>query len=197
MLGLALAVFAGFIGCGGSGGGGGGETPTITSIKDARGEEIADGETGVFPTSFTITFDTEMDIDTITAEGSVLIECGDMGEPALVPTLDDTKKILTATMEDAYKYQLLECEVTFTDNIKSLEDKAIVETKYTFTNACAVSDDFNTVTGFDTPAGSCWKIANIEGVIESSFPTWAELLDGDEGWASFDTANSSFNTSTE
>ncbi len=197
MLGLALAVFAGFIGCGGSGGGGGGETPTITSIKDARGEEIADGETGVFPTSFTITFDAEMDIDTITAEGSVLIECGDMGEPALVPTLDGTKKILTATMDDAYKYQLIECKVTFTNKIKSLDGKAIAETEYTFTNACAVSDDFNAVTGFDTPAGSCWKIENIEGLIESSFPTWNELLDSDEGWASFDAANSSFNTSTE
>jgi hypothetical protein len=187
---VATAMFVGFLGCGSSGGGGGGEAPTITEIQDAKGV-IEDGDTGVFPTSFKITFDKAMDIDTITEAGNVLIECGDMGEPVATAVLDDTNEVLTVTVEDAYRYQLLECEVTFTAEIKDLDGNAMEETKYTFTNACAVSDDFNAPSGFDGD-GSCWEIpADVPGMAQT-FKTWNALLNTTSGYATFNTAGSSF-----
>ena len=56
---------------------------------------------------------------------------------------------------------------------------------YTFTNACAVSDDFNALSINDDATSTCWNII----AIDPNYPTWASMT----GIMAFDTPNSTLN----
>ena len=158
--------------CGGGGGGTGADLPSgedgevlislpkVVSLKDASGNSIdLMGSTGVFPTSFTLTFDRGVDV----CRGCISLECPDLPE-GVAPTItveasDEEGKEYTVTVVDAYKYQLKTCVLTVSQDVTAAANAQASATKaqslnedvsFTFTNACAVSDDFNAV------SQDCW-----------------------------------------
>lgn len=155
----------------------------ILSLTDASGNALElDGSTGVYPTSFTLTFDQAMDETLMTAEGNIRMLCEAAGSADLtVEKTDEEGKVYTITVEDPYKYQLLECELIIGREIvgaassSTSASKALAEDiAYTFTNACAVSDDFN------ADSQGCWE------VVESWAEFGAEDDTGTQLWASWD-----------
>jgi len=170
-------------------------TPTVVSLTDASGNALElDGSTGVFPTSFTLTFGQAMDEALMTAEDNIRMLCDVVGHADLtVEKADEEGKVYTVTVEDAYKYQLLECELIIGRDIVSAASsstsasKALAEDiSYTFTNACAVSDDFN------ADSQGCWEVveswAEFGGEVDPDtymWASWDEIL-GDDEVASFD-----------
>jgi hypothetical protein len=162
--------------CGGNSAGS--SLPQIDSIIDGWNVAIeTDGQIGINPSTFTITFDEAVDESLFTIE-NVTLTCGDLAAASLSFSLDETQKILTVTVANAYKYQLLECALTIDETI------AVVD-NHTFTNAAAVSDDFN----IDSSAH--WTLI----ADEDFYTSWSEMIS--DGFATFDTANSSLDISFE
>lgn len=175
-----VVLFAAIVaGCGG--GGSGGAAPVINSITDGAGNAVAvSGTTGVFPTQFTVTFDQAMDDASVTTAGNITAVCGGL-TANLTVTAGGTAGVYLVVPENAWKAALLECTVTFSPNIKSVGGTPLASAAtYTFTNACAVSDDFNAQSISDE-AGSCWTISP-----DSTYTTWVAM----SGILSFDTAES-------
>jgi hypothetical protein len=153
--------------------------PKVVSLTDASGNSIdLMGSTGVFPTSFTLTFDRAVDV----CDGCISLNCPDLpegvGQPDFtVQSSDEEGKEYTVTVEDAYKYQLKTCALTISEDVAAAANaqasagKALTlgqDVSFTFTNACAVSDDFNAV------SQGCWtpdSTPDPEDPTEG--PTWA------------------------
>lgn len=161
-------------------------SPTMT-LKDGVGTTIdTTGSTGVDPAVFTLTFSEAMDSVTVTTAGNITLACGSLTPSIAVAESSSTE--YTVTVTDAYKYQLLDCTLSITTNVLSASGAAIAQgTAYTFTNTCAVSDDFN------ADSSGCWSVYNTVGLIPgfAGFSSWTDLLNTVSGALTFNASGSS------
>lgn len=154
--------------------------PTIVSITDANSTVLdTAGSVGVYPTTFTIVFDSAMTSDasagSVNTAGNITLVCG-----ALTPTIAVTgaNTTFTVTVTDSSPlYALRNCNLTIRDTITSANDIALAANMvYPITTACAVNDTF------DVDSQSCWDL-----VATSTFGDWATFLAS--GLVAFDTTN--------
>ena len=181
--------------CGSSGTTDSTSAPTITSLTDANSQTIeSTGSTGIWPSSFTATFSDTIDATSFTTD-NITMTC-DLPDGSTVdqPTIligEDTcvMEACTFSIEDAWKYALLDCTLTFTTGISTSVSRgkstAFEENEiFTFTNACAVNDDFN------ADSESCWPtiyIPSDTGLVETDWATLNAI-----GYFTFNTTGSSF-----
>jgi hypothetical protein len=165
---ISLLLSASWLGCGGTGGsGGGGETvPEADSITDASDKSL-DGATDVDPTQITLAFNEEMNTDSL---NNITITCGIL-TPTFTIAATSTVGTYTITITDAWRYALLECTLTIPTSVTSKATGLANPVTYTFTNKCAVSDDFNSQSISDEET-SCWVIQTTGGY---TLTTWAEM----------------------
>jgi hypothetical protein len=170
MAGIIVIVGIGCLGCGGSSSPSPTPTPTaptISSITDGNEAAVAlTASTGIYPTSFVITFDTAMDDATLIAD-NITLTCGDLAAATLAFAIDTTNTILTITPATSTLYQQLECTLAFSNSVTNADGTALAAVEYAFTNACALDDDFSN----SAATQACWGITE-----DSEFDTWDELL---------------------
>ena len=189
-------------------GSGSSSTPRVSSVTDANGTALSTSETttGIDPSSLTITFTTPMsDSAIVTSSTNVSNKAaGDTGNitltcdnETLIPDItiqgaggDRDTYILTVT--DSWRYALTTCTLTFTTRVVNFIGIALKsDVAFTFTNGCAVSDDFN------ADSSSCWTVVDYSGDPGfDSFADWAALLDETSGILDFNTSNSTLDYST-
>lgn len=184
---LAVLAFV-VVGCGGSSSSTTTTAPTISAFKDAQSATIAATESaGVYPSQFSVTFDQAMDDASVTTAGNVTMTCGSLTPTFTVAALVGTAYTYGITVTDSWKYALLSCTITFTTNVKSSDGTALAAAAaYTFTNACAVNDDFNIQSMFNTTGTNCWtyvgpgsdtKMTEAEGSAAVTWDTTNSMLD--------------------
>lgn len=146
--------------------------PTIFSVKDVNGEDLSTTTTGIVPTSFDIEFSDAMEDESVTTDGNITLTCGDLTPTISVAASESADNTYTVTVTDAWRYALMECTLTITTGVTSLDGGALAESEpYTFANTCAVSDDFNAQSISDEET-SCWDIlfggswADMSGVMD-------------------------------
>ena len=118
--------------------------------------------TDIDPSSISIQFSSSVRDASVIAEGGVTVSCdipvGNvvLAQPEIDVTAATAEKTFTVTMTDAYKYQLLKCILTLTTAIQDPNWAQYLKeaVEYTFTNGCAISDDFNVDSIIDN---SCWQ----------------------------------------
>lgn len=139
-------------------------TSGITSVTDAAGKYLGEtGSVGVNPSSFAITFSS-----TFTA--NIALTCGSLTPTTAVAVVGN---IHTVTVTDAWQYANMSCSLAITGT-------GFTNKTYTFTNGCAVNDDFN------GDSQACWPVDGIW--LSGTTMTWANLLSN--GLLAFDTSNS-------
>lgn len=178
---LLVAVFA--AGCGSGGGASG--TPALVTVIDANNNNLITTTTGIFPTAFVASFDHEMSLTSAQVAGAITLTCGTLPTAGLSVAQGGSNNDLVITITDPWKYALMNCTLTFTTAITSLGGQPMAaNASYVFTNACAVSDDFNAQTVQD--GGGCWNV-----YANSPFETvlWSSLA----AWLNIDTSTSSLN----
>lgn len=182
---LATALLAVIGGCSD-----GGAPPTVSALTDALGSAVEPtGSTGIFASSFTITFDKAMDEDSVTSDGAISLSCDNLpdgvGQPTIATTrADEGYRVFAIAVDDAYKYQLLSCTLTVTTSVKSSYGSELSNpSAYTFTNACATSDDFN------IDSRECWTPQAV--ITIASLATWSLWDDILSNALAFDPASGS------
>ncbi len=160
---------------------------TVSTVTDGATNPIATTDTtDVWPTLFTATFSESVDATTFNATNVTLTCELPEGNPTDQPELTIaespcTESVCEFAVDDAWKYALLDCTLTFTNGVKSSGGTALSEdATYVFTNACAVSDDFNAT------STSCWTNVYSGSTPEES--SWDALIAA--GTENFDEANS-------
>ena len=168
--------------------------PSILSFVDANGTDLLTTNAGINPTELTITFadDVDMDSSTVT-EDNITLECvipdgNDLSQPTYEIAGSGNEYTLSIPV-NAWKYALLDCTVTFSPDISSTSistGKATglpEELSYTFTNGCALSDDFN------ADSKSCWNNVDMSDIASVLVTTvWSDIdsLFGSGGFFSLD-----------
>jgi len=156
---------------------------TITSVTDADGDAIeTTGTTGVNPTYIDVALSGEATLE----DADITYACGDFTPTISSIEETDTANTYRITVEEAWRYALLECTVTIGSTASaSIVGKSIEEASYVFTNSCAVSDDFN------ADSQECWPTMYIfDGEGGFSETTWTNLIDT-LGVLTFNTADGS------
>jgi hypothetical protein len=149
--------------------------PTISSITDGNEATVAlTASTGIYPTSFVVTFDTAMDDATLIAD-NITLTCGDLAAATLAFAIDTANTILTITPATNTLYQQLACTLAFSNSVTNADGTALAAVEYAFTNACALDDDYSN----PTATQACWSVAD-----DGPFTTWDALL-ADSGILSF------------
>ncbi|MBT3182108.1 MAG: hypothetical protein HN337_06350 [Deltaproteobacteria bacterium] len=159
----------------------------IAGVLDGRGVPISTSSTtGVDFNSITIMF-TEVPSGDADSTDLRCDEAGS-GEIAYDAEISGSRFILTAT--DAYRYQLMNCTLTIASGVTNPDGDSLAgDAAYSFTNGCAVNDDFN------VDSQSCWYVA--PDTDNSPWATWDELLanvltfDTSSGAISFSDASTS------
>jgi len=147
----------------------------IAAVLDGRGAPIStSGTTDVDFNSITILFTQE---PASRGEGSLVLECAedDLEETDYVVSSSGSSFVLTNT--DAYRYQLMNCTLVVTTQLADADGQTLAENAtYSFTNGCAVDDEFN------EDSRDCWEVAS-----DGYWSSWAALLDSSSGILSFPT----------
>jgi hypothetical protein len=197
---ISLLLSASWLGCGGTlgynegggGGGGGASGLTLDSVTDGSGAEVTDGSTGVNPTFFDLVFSADVD-DTICLADDVTVSCVFEENTALTPTFTvavsgTNSKACLVTVTDAWKYALMTCTVTYNSTVSAaISPKATIDESISFTNGCALNDDYN------ADSRSCYEIAADSNIDGTTVSTWGEIIDSNI--LAFDPANSTLNYS--
>ena len=194
---LVVIITLSFLGaCGGSGGSGS-SAPTVSSVKDGNAVAVeTTATTDVNPTTLDITFSKEMDDTSVTTADNVTLTCtlpegSGVSQPTIVVAASTTTaNTYTVTVTDAWKYALLSCVLTVTTNVTDAGGTALAAAAtYTFTNSCAVGDDFN------ADSQSCWTALDTSGSepAVTGWANWDSLLNTATGILDFDTTSSALN----
>ena len=176
---------------------------SVTSAIDADDNDLSTTTEGINPTSFDLTFSTEMDETSLTTEGGVTFECelpsgSSLAQPTVtVAASESAENAFTVTITDAdgntpYRYQLLDCVLTVTTNVTNSSGTELSEaTVYNFTNGCALADDFN------ADSQSCWGVYDTTSIMQGvgGYSDWTGLL-ANTGVFAFDTAGSALDYSS-
>ena len=178
--------------------GSGSSSASITSAVDGSENDLSTTTEGINPTSFDLTFSTEMDETSLTTEGNVTFTCtlpsgSSKSQPTVsVAASESAENTYTVSVTDAYMYQLLSCVLTVTTNVTDSNGTALSEAiAYDFTNSCAVGDDFN------ADSQSCWSVVpTIEGEA-AAWSTWDALLNTSTGILTFNASESALVYSSE
>jgi len=141
-------------------------------LSDADGHDLSSTTTGINPSILTVTFGRTIS-DTDAAADAISMSCGDMSPTLDVSCADTTCSV---SVEDAWRYAMMDCTLTVGTEA-GLSEAA----SYTFTNKCALSDDFNADTH------TCWGASTLAG--DEEWTTWDELLNV----FTFDSSNSTLN----
>lgn len=155
----------------------------VALVTDEAGKPLLQsGSTGAFPSSYTIFFtDTPGDTNDLINIACDLPSGSTLAQPTHDTTLNNSS--ITLSIEDAYKYQLLDCTLMLDASLPSGSGATLgSDVAYSFTNACAVSDDFN------AESTACWEVMTGGAPVEN--PTWSTWPDLLANALTFDTANS-------
>ena len=128
--------------CGSSGTTGDTSAPTISSLTDANSQTVeSTGSTGIWPSTFTVTFSDTIDATSFTSDNvtmnCTLPEGSEVDQPTI--TIGEDAYVLEActfSVENAWKYALLDCTLTFSTGIStsiSGEKSAALEDDATYT----------------------------------------------------------------
>ncbi len=160
--------------------------PVIVSLVDANPSDndnnvSATGKSGVYFSSFDVTFSEAMNDASVTTVGNITLTCeSDRGTqtPTIAIALNSGSRY-TITVTDAYLYQLLPCTLAFTTNITDSDGVALASAAtYQFTNGCATDDHY------DADTSSCWTVVSSGG---QTYSNWTDLK---ANVYTFDTLNS-------
>lgn len=158
--------------------------PKVSVVKDAKNSTMASsGTTGIFPTTLNVTFSKALDDSSATTSGNMTLTCTDGNGTSLSPTISVAASTSTAntyvvTVTDPWRFALMNCILTVTTGVKNSNGTALASAAtYSFTNACAINDDFM------TNSQDCWSTDHDF----LSTANWATLIA--DGILSFDTEN--------
>lgn len=123
-------------------------------------------------TKLYLTFDSAIDPVTLTKASDLKLNCGGMKAAISAKAKDGTDKVFSLTVKDAYKYQLMQCNLTLPSGLKDISGNPLINVpSYTFSNACAISDTFN------VDSSMCWDVSQgIQGA-SKTYQTWDEIYD--------------------
>jgi len=147
--------------------------PSVSRLSDASNRTISvSGTENISFNELILVFSEAMSDAAVTTAGNISLACGQ-----LTPVISITPVVSTAeymiSVDEAWRYALLECTLTIPAATGLPSDAT-----YTFTNSCAVNDDFN------ADSQSCWEVNTIAN---TTWTTWDVLLNG---ILEFDPANS-------
>lgn len=168
---IVFVVSVGLLVCNGCGGGGGSANlassiPAVSGFTDSTGK-LLDGAEDVAFNSLSLKFADAVDLALLQAPGAVAITCNGLPASVAQPTFtirasdnDAADGIVgnefTVDVADAYKYQLLSCTLTVGANVAAASNAkdAAAGQSVAFTNACAISSDFN----LGDQETACWYL---------------------------------------
>lgn len=150
---------------------------TVT-LLDAQGDTIPTSGATIALSPIYILFSQSMNVTSITSAGNISLTCVS-NSGSLYPTLTiaqapttggTSDKSFIVTIVDAYTYQLMNCTLVLSSNIRSSTGISIGTTQsFVFTASCAVSDTFT------TNSQSCWTVPAAGSNPGTTWGSWAEL----------------------